>query len=109
MRTLEELTAELTEAIKNTEEYRAYCDLRDKVRQMPELERAINEFRHRTMEMNRQYSGEELYDRLDETLAESEKFRSDPLVDEYLKYELAVCRMLQNVYAQISEAIDLDL
>ena len=37
MRTLEELTAELTEAIKNTEEYRTYCDLRDKVRQMPEL------------------------------------------------------------------------
>lgn len=109
MKTLEELTAELTEAIKGTKEYKAYCDLRDKIRQMPELERAINEFRHRTMEMNRQYSGDELYDRLDATLEESERFRSDPLVDEYLKRELAVCRMVQNVYAQISEAIDLDL
>ena len=59
--------------------------------------------------MNRQYSVDELYDRLDVTLAESEKFRSDPLVDEYLKKELAVCRMVQNVYAQIAEAIDLDL
>lgn len=109
MRTLEELTAKLAQAIKNTEEYRTYCSLRDQIRRMPELERAVNELRHRTMEMNRRYSGDELYDRLDETLAEFEKFRSDPLVDEYLSHELAVCRMVQNIYVQISEAIDLDL
>lgn len=109
MRRFEILTAELAKAIEKTEEYVDYCDVRDRVRQLPELKRAINEFRHRNAAMHQQYSGDELYEKLDILLKESEDFRADPLVDKYLSNELAVCRMVQNVYTQIAEAIDLDL
>ena len=37
------------------------------------------------------------------------KMRSNPVVDEYLEAELAVCKMMQEVYAQIADAIDLDI
>ena len=40
---------------------------------------------------------------------EHAQFRKDPLVNEYLNSELAVCRMLQKVAAGLTEALDLDL
>lgn len=50
-----------------------------------------------------------MFDEIDAFEKEFEEFRSNPVVEEYLQAELAVCRMVQNIYTQIAEAIDLDL
>ena len=40
---------------------------------------------------------------------ESEEFRKNPLVDEFLQAELCVCRIMQKITQDMVEAIDLDI
>ena len=107
MKETDKIIHEFTERLKRTEEYRQYVEKRDKVREYPGLQDDINEFRRKNYLL--QNSGEELFDKIDTFVKEYEEFRSNPVVEDYLQAELAVCRMVQNIYTQIAEAIDLDL
>ena len=45
-----------------------------------------------------------------EALAEElERFREDPVVDDFFRAELAFCRMMQEVNLRVTEAIDFDM
>lgn len=107
MGTTDKIIREFTERLKQTDEYRLYKKKRDRVREFPGLQEEINAYRKKNYML--QQSGEELFDRIDEFEREYEQFRANPVVEEYLQAELAVCRMLQNIYTQIAEAIDLDI
>ncbi|MBO5094871.1 MAG: YlbF family regulator [Lachnospiraceae bacterium] len=107
MRTTDEIIREFTEKLKQTKEYRLYEIKRDRAREFPGLQEEINAYRTKNYLL--QQSGEELFDRIDEFEREYEQFRANPVVEEYLQAELAVCRMLQDIYTQIAEAIDLDI
>ena len=50
-----------------------------------------------------------MFDRIDEFEREYEQLRENPVVEEYLQAELAVCRMIQEINMQIADAIDLDI
>ena len=39
---------------------------------------------------------------------EYEKFREDPLVEEFLDAELAFCRMMQEIDVKLAEAVDFE-
>ena len=73
----------------------------------PGLREEINQYRKEYYML--QKSEEGLFDKLDEFEKKYNKMRSNPVVDEYLEAELAVCKMMQEVYAQIADAIDLDI
>ena len=107
MRGTDKIIREFTEKLKQTEEYKRYEKNRDKVREYPGLQEEINAYRRKNYKL--QKSDEELFDRIDAFEKEYEQFRSNPVVEEYLQAELAVCRMIQEIYTQIAEAIDLDI
>ncbi len=107
MKETDAIIREFTERLKQTREYQQYGEKRDKVRECPGLMDEINVYRRRNYEM--QTSEEELFDKVDEFAKEFESFRANPVVEEYLQAELAVCRMVRDVYTQIAEAIDLDI
>jgi cell fate (sporulation/competence/biofilm development) regulator YlbF (YheA/YmcA/DUF963 family) len=107
MKETDRIIHEFTERLKDTQEYRLYEIKRDKVREYPGLQGEINEYRRRNFML--QNSGGEVFDEIDAFEKEFEEFRSNPVVEGYLQAELAVCRMVQNIYTQIAEAIDLDL
>ena len=107
MKETEKIIREFTERLKRTEAYRIYLEKRENVAKFPGLQEAINEFRRKNYQL--QKSEDELFDKVDEFVKEYEEFRSNPVVEEYLQAELAVCRMLQRIYSAIAEAIDLDI
>lgn len=102
-------TKALIRVIQDSREYRAFCKAKSKLADMPELKKKINEYRMQTYRLQYEGDTETLYDRVQEFNTKHAQFRKDPLVNEYLRSELAVCRMLQKVAAGLSEALDLDL
>lgn len=107
MKTIDKSVQEFIERLRQTEEWRLYEKKREAVGRCPGLREEINAYRKKNYML--QQSGEELFDRVDEFAREYEQFRSNPVVEEYLQAELAMCRLLQRVYTQIAEAIDLDI
>lgn len=93
-------------AIKSTETYRNYVRERDKVRQYPELKTQIDDFRRRNYEM--QSSADADFHKIDQFERDYEDFRENPLVDDFLEAELALCRMMQKANMQVTEALEFE-
>lgn len=107
MKESEKIIKEFAERLKRTEEYRLYIRKKEKVAEFPGLWEDINRYRKEYYML--QKSNEELFDKLDEFEKKYNKMCSNPVVSEYLEAELEVCKMMQEVYAQIADAIDLDI
>ena len=52
--------------------------------------------------------GDDLLAKLDAFEKEFEEFRANPLVDDFLRAELAFCRMMQEVNVQITAELDFE-
>ena len=90
---------QLAQAIKDSDIYRDNTgDMREK----------IDEYRVRNFELQNSVQTEDLLDKLDAFEREYEKFREDPLVEEFLDAELAFCRMMQEIDVKLAEAMDFE-
>lgn len=106
---IEQSTKNLIEAIQSSEEYVRFSAMRDKLREDPELHRQVNEFRVNVFEVQNSQETVDMYVEQQRLCRESEEFRKNSLVDEFLRTELAVCRILQKMVADIVQAVDLDI
>ncbi len=102
-------TKALIRSIMESGEYRAFCEAKRKLARMPELKRTINEYRTESFRLQNYGDEDTLYDRVQQFNQKHASFRKDPLVNEYLSTELAMCRMLQEVFATVVDAVDLEL
>ena len=108
MNDMKTCTQNLIDCLLESEEYRRYCTIRDKVREDPELRRQINEFRIHVFEIQNSQEPLDMYEEQERLRRDYEQFRKIPLVNDYLKAELRICRMVQKITEEISAAIDLD-
>ena len=95
-------------AIKDTEIYKQYSYQLGKIKQDPVLFKKVNEYRLRNFEIQNTSQEHELFQKMDAFEKEYEKFREDPVVDDFLRAELAFCRLLQEVSAYVTEALDFE-
>ncbi|MDO4522590.1 MAG: YlbF family regulator [Eubacteriales bacterium] len=102
-------TMALVRVIQDSREYRAYNDAKRKLADMPELKRQINDYRKEMFRLQNYADESTLYEQLEEFSRQHEAFRRDTLVDEYLRTELAVCRMLQKAARTVTNSVDLEL
>ena len=101
--------SQLITAILESEEYQRYLEIREKIKQEPEKERAIHDFRRRNFEMRKNPNNIDLFDEFDRFEKEFAQFRAQPLVDDYLAAELAVCRLFQRINWRLIENVEFDL
>ena len=73
-----------------------------------DMREKIDEYRVRNFELQNSVQTEDLLDKLDDFEREYEKFREDPLVEEFLDAELAFCRMMQEIDVKLAEAMDFE-
>ncbi len=92
--------------ILDSDEYREYARIRDKVKRDPELKTRIDEFRKRNFEMHR--SEDAALEKLEAFEREYGDFMDEPLVSEFLNAELAFCRMMQQNNDIIMRAIQFE-
>ena len=93
-------------AIKSTEIYQNYVKERDKIKQYPELKAQIDDFRKLNYEL--QMAPDTDFIKIDNFEKEYSDLRENPLVDDFLAAELALCRMIQTANMQIAEAIEFE-
>lgn len=94
--------------IMASDTYKEYLFQREKIKKQPELYEKVNEFRQRNFELQNETDGDELFDRVEAFEKEYEKFRENPFVDDFLRAELAFCRLMQEVNVLLAEEIDFE-
>ena len=99
---------QLAQAIKDSDIYREYRRQSEKVDNTGDMREKIDEYRVRNFELQNSVQTEDLLDKLDAFEREYEKFREDPLVEEFLDAELAFCRMMQEIDVTLAEAMDFE-
>ena len=99
---------QLAQAIKDSDIYREYRRQSEKVDNTGDMREKIDEYRVRNFELQNSVQTEDLLDKLDAFEREYEKFREDPLVEEFLDAELALCRMMQEIDVKLAEAMDFE-
>lgn len=109
MNQVEKCTKELVDAIIGSTEYQDFLKIKEKVSQNPGLRKKINDFRSHNFEVQNSAEVLDMYDEIDKMYKEYEEFRKNILVDEFLKRELRVCRMIQQVGIELISAVDLDI
>lgn len=87
-------------------EYREYVAQKERVLKVPGLKAQIDEFRTRNYQM--QTSSDMVFEKIDAFEREFADFRENPLVEGFLAAELAFCRMMQEHYGKVLDAVDFD-
>ena len=96
----EKLESELlkfVQAIKESDVSRKYYEQRERLKDCPEQYKKVNEFRRRNFEIQNTSQQDELFEKMDAFEKEYEEFREDSMVDDFLRAELAFCRMMQEI------------
>lgn len=100
---------EYVKAVKNTAVYKNYRIQLERIKKEPELYEQVNEFRRRNYEIQNTSGVDDLFDKIDAFEREYEKFRENPIVDDFLRAELALCRMMQEIDIMLTEELDFDM
>ena len=103
-----EATKRFIEEIRESDIYKEYDRQRARIKQQPELFARIQDYRQKNYELQVGAQGDELFDKIIAFEQEYETFRENPLVDDFLRAELAFCRLIQEVNQQISEELDFE-
>ena len=105
---VQEALEQLAQAVKESEVYREYRRQSERVDNAGDMREKRDEDRVRNFELQNSVQTEDLLDKLDDFEREYEKFREDPLVEEFLDAELAFCRMMQEIDVKLAEAMDFE-
>lgn len=108
MNKMEKCTEDLIQCIIESDEYRQFCALRDRVQEEPELRQQINDFRLHVFETQNSQEPLDMYGEQERLCRDYEEFRKNPLVNGFLLAELRVCRMVQKITSAIVGSVDID-
>lgn len=102
-------TTSLIHAIRDSKEYRDFCQAKRALADKPELKAQITEFRRENFRLQNMEQSENLFQTVEEFRKRKDEFLRNPLVVEYLRGELAMCRMMQKIALSVVESVDLEL
>lgn len=108
-RTVDIKAAELLDALRNSEEYQEYLRCYDEIKEDPELYNRVCDYRKRNFELQNMDVNDNMFDEVMRFQMENADIRRIDLVNQFLKSELSVCRMLQDISKEILDGVDIDL
>ncbi len=99
----------LLQALQECETYRIYLEKKKELDQAPEKRRIVNAFRKRNFDFRSSRYTENYNQVLDQLATDMEEIREDRVIDEFLAAELALCRLIQDLFNDIMASIDMDM
>lgn len=103
-----ELATRLNSAIKESEEYRRYCETLEAVKRNPEQYQAMNAFRRRNYELQSYDDGVNRFHEINNLGFEFEKVVRDPAIYDFLIAEQMLSRKMTQMYEMIADGLELD-
>lgn len=105
---VDELAAELAQAILDSDEYKNFLHCKAEINKNPQLYQAVNELRRGNFEIQNSDSAE-IYDEIVKIYDRYAYVRTNIVANQFLRAELSVCRMIQNVQRILLEDMDFDV
>lgn len=105
---MEEAVRKFAAYIQQSDTYKEYWEQREKLKKQPELYDKVNEFRQRNFDIQNESDSEDLFDKMEAFEREYAKFRENPMVEDFLRAELAFCRMMQDINVLLTAEIDFE-
>ncbi len=102
-------TMALIRVIHDSDAYKDYKAVRKRLAEDPELKNRVNQYRKECYHLQNSGDVDSLYERTQRFDEQYDDLLKNPLVEEYLKCELALCRMLQQIASKVVESVELDL
>ncbi len=96
----------LIDAIRESSLYREYEACARALAAEPEKQAAVDAFRIKSLQYQTSGNGDD-HASLQNIISEKVMLRQDPVIASYLDAELALCRVLQEIYMDIAGAVDL--
>ena len=106
---VEMCTHQLADEIMNSEEYKSYRILLEKIKEQPDLYRKVCDYRKHNFELQNMDMDRNMYDEVMRFQMENANIKSDELVRDFLNAELSVCRIVQDVNRILMEKIEFDI
>ena len=103
-----EAAKRLAGIIRETDVYQTYLHYREELKKQPELYAQVNEYRQKNFDLQNETNSEELFDKLEVFEWEDRSLRENPAVDDFLRAELAFCRMMQEMNVLLTSEIDFE-
>ncbi len=103
------VTKQLINTILESEEYRSFHYYLKKIKEQPELYARVCEFRKHNFELQNSEANRNMYDDIMRFQLENANIRNNELVNDFLRSELTICRMLQDITNEIVEKVDFDI
>lgn len=108
MGSIEKGTRDLLAAIKESDEYKEYKRTESEIMNHPLLFDRINLFRANNFRFQNE-ANHDLFYAADQVFSESRELQRIPEANAYLQAELALCRLIQNIYKDMAEGIDMHI
>lgn len=103
---LDQAVETLIAAIRGSEVYSKYLTALEAVKQQAGLKEQIDEYRKKNYMM--QSTGDMAFEKIEQFEREYLDFRENPLVSDFLAAELALCRTIQQIDFNITEALNFE-
>ena len=100
---------ELAELILNSEEYQNYIKSKEVLKADKELYDKVNELRRRNYFLQVEGDENSIYDEMCKIQNEFDMIRQDNRVDKFLRDEVSLCRMIQQINKIVTKEIDFEL
>ncbi len=100
---------ELAELILNSEEYQNYIKSKEVLKADKELYNKVNELRRRNYFLQVEEDENSIYDEMCKMQNEFATIRQDNRVDKFLRDEVSLCRMIQQINKIVTKEIDFEL
>ena len=106
MEEINQAIAQLQLAISHSDMYHEYHRQEELLRQNPELQARVDQFRYDNFRIQNEAQGGDLIQVASEIYRQSRELRKDPQVNAYLDAKLAVCKLVQRISHRLCEGID---
>lgn len=99
---------DLIQALENCEDFKNYKQACASVHEHPEKEKRLYEFRKKNYLLQNSKDPVDLFAELERLEQEYADVYKDPLLSKFLKAEVAVCKILQQVNREIINCLDFE-
>lgn len=106
---VDELAAELAQAILNSDEYKNFLRCRTEISKNPQLYQAVNELRRHNFEIQNSEGVQDMYDEVVKLYDRYAYVRTNIVANQFLRAELSVCRMIQDIQRTLLADIEFDV
>ncbi|MGN0396232.1 MAG: YlbF family regulator [Coprococcus sp.] len=103
------LSRQINQNIRESDVYKNYLRSKQKMQERPDLLKDLSEFRHKSYELQNNEGLDNPFDEVNNLFMEYDVLLHDTVVNEFIRAEQKLCRMMRMVYENIADGLELDI